>query len=68
MLPRDRHWLLVPMTLSGVEFANVVVQAVIKGVGAHVRTDPQLVQPLVVYGIFLLVYSLAFVALSRSAD
>jgi hypothetical protein len=64
MLPRDRSWLLVPMTLCGAEFANTLVQAIIKGVGAHVRTDPQLAQPLITYGVFLLIYATAYLALS----
>lgn len=65
MLPKDRRWLLVPMAICAAEFSNCVVQAIIKAAGAHIRTDPQLAQPLITYGVFLLIYLAAYVSMSH---
>lgn len=65
MLPRDRRWLLVPMIICAAELTNCVVQVLLKAAGAHVRTDPQLIQPLVTYAVFLVIYAAAYMALGR---
>lgn len=68
MLPRDRRWLLVPMTICAAEATNAVAQAILKAAGAHVRTDPQLTQPLVTYLVFLAIYSVAYMALAAEPN
>ena len=55
-----RQWLLVPIFFAAAEFANTLVQIVLRASGAPVPTDPMLIPPLVFSAVFLGYFALAW--------
>lgn len=64
----DRNWLLVPILINLAELINTIVQLVLKATNANVPTDPQLIQPLVLIGIFTVIEVAAYMSLAGAAE
>jgi hypothetical protein len=65
---KDRNWLLVPILINVAELANFIVQLVLKASNANVPTDPQLIQPLVLIGVFTIVEVAAYLSLGGAVS
>jgi hypothetical protein len=65
---KDRSWLLVPIVINVGELVNTIVQLVLRAANANVPTDPQLIQPLVLIGIFTLIEVAGYMSLAGAAE